>query len=149
MNYKSEKRDRKRMDLDTWTFLGRDGVADSADDRAGVIAADHYAKAPDAQFGYPAVEHLSMAKYYELFKAHPEYFRYEDAISYRRSAETVNKLTESVKALYLQGETRLFSNRVNLLGGVRFERSEGEGLGFLQTPPPFSDQPQRLLRPRQ
>ena len=134
VNYKSEKRDRKRMDLDTWTFLGRDGVADSADDRAGVIAADHYAKAPDAQFGYPAVEHLSMAKYYALFKAHPEYFRYEDAISYRRSAETVNKLTESVKALYLQGDTRLFSNRVNLLGGVRYERSQGEGLGFLQTP---------------
>ncbi|MDO8539723.1 MAG: TonB-dependent receptor [Opitutaceae bacterium] len=133
-NYKREKRDRKRMDLNNWTFLGADGVPNSADDRAGVIAADHYAKAPDAEYGYPAVEHLSMTKYYNLFKAHPEYFRYEDAISYRRSAENVNKLTETVKAIYVMGDTRLFANRVSLVGGVRYERSEGEGRGLLQTP---------------
>ena len=133
-NYKQEKRDRKRMDLNTWTYLGPDGVPDSADDRAGIIAADVYQKAPDAEYGYPPVEHLSMAKYYDLYKAHPEYFRYEDAISYRRSAESVNQLTETVKALYLMGDTRLFTNRVGLVGGVRYERSEGEGFGFLQTP---------------
>ncbi len=133
-NYKMEKRDRKKMDLNTWTYLGPDGVPNSADDKAGVIAADHYAKAPDAEYGYPPVEHLSMTKYYNLFKAHPEYFRYEDAISYRRSAASVNKLTETVKALYLMGDTRLFANRVSLIGGVRLERSEGDGLGFLQTP---------------
>lgn len=133
-NYRREKRDRKRMDLNTWTYLGPDGVPDSADDRAGVIAADTYRKAPDAEYGYPPVEHLNMSKYYQLYKAHPEYFRYEEAISYRRSAESVNKLTETVDALYLMGETRLFTNRLSLVGGARYERSRGLGYGFLQTP---------------
>ena len=133
-NYKREKRDRKRMDLNTWTYLGPDGVPDSADDRAGVIAADVYRKAPDAEYGYPPVEHLNMAKYYQLFKAHPDYFRYEEAISYRRSAESVNKLTETVTAFYAMGETQLFANRLGLVGGVRYERSRGQGFGFLQTP---------------
>ena len=134
VNYKQEKRDRKKMDANTWTFLGADGIAASADDRAGVIAADHYAKAPDVENGYPAVEHLNMTKYYDLFKAHPEYFRYEDAISYRRSAESVNQLTETMKAVYLMGESRLFTNRLGLVGGVRLESTEGSGRGFLQTP---------------
>ncbi len=133
-NYKSEKRDRKKMDANTWTFLGRDGLAASSDDSAGVIAADYYTKAPDAENGYPAVEHLSMEKYYNLFKAHPEYFRYEDAISYRRSAESVNQLTETMKAVYLMGESRLFTNRLGLVGGVRLESTEGSGKGYLQTP---------------
>lgn len=133
-NFKREKRDRKKMETNTWTFVGADGVANSADDKAGVIAADVWKKIPNPQYGYPPVEHLNMAKYYQLYLAHPEYFRFEDAISYRRSVDNVNELTETMRAAYVMGDTRLFANRASLIGGVRFERNEGEGLGFLQTP---------------
>ncbi|MDP3073036.1 MAG: TonB-dependent receptor [Opitutaceae bacterium] len=132
--YKSEKRDRKRMDVNTWTFVGADGIPNSADDSAGVIAADVYRPERDSEYNSPAIDHLNMAKYYNLYKTHPEYFRFEDAITYRRSAEHVNKLTESVKALYLMADARFFANRVAVTGGVRYERTEGRGVGFLQTP---------------
>jgi TonB-dependent receptor len=41
---------------------------------------------------------------------------------------------EGVDALYVQGEVRLFRNRLNLLGGVRYERTTNLGLGLLNDP---------------
>ena len=38
-------------------------------------------------------------------------------------------LQETVTAGYLQGEARLFGNRLNVLTGVRWERTDDEGLG--------------------
>ncbi|MFZ9837107.1 MAG: TonB-dependent receptor [Opitutaceae bacterium] len=38
-------------------------------------------------------------------------------------------LQETVTAGYAQAEARLFSNRLNVLGGVRWERTDDEGLG--------------------
>ncbi|PAW83464.1 MAG: hypothetical protein B9S27_00275 [Opitutia bacterium Tous-C8FEB] len=38
-------------------------------------------------------------------------------------------LQETVSAGYVQGEARLFSNRLNVLSGVRWERTDDEGLG--------------------
>ena len=38
-------------------------------------------------------------------------------------------LQETVSATYAQAEARLFSNRLNVLGGVRWERTDDEGLG--------------------
>ena len=132
--YKREKRDRRRMDVNTWTFLGADGIPNSADDSAGVIAADVYLPEREQEYNYPPIDHLNLTKYYDLYKAHPEYFRFEEAITYRRSAEQVNALTETMNALYFMGEARLFANRVNVTGGLRYERTEGRGVGFLQTP---------------
>jgi iron complex outermembrane receptor protein len=41
---------------------------------------------------------------------------------------------ESVTAYYLQGQVRLMDNRLSVLGGVRFEKTDVSGLGLLNDP---------------
>ncbi|MBI4624693.1 MAG: TonB-dependent receptor [Verrucomicrobia bacterium] len=43
-------------------------------------------------------------------------------------------IEEAVSALYLQGEVRLFKNRLNLVTGVRFEQTKSDGQGLLNDP---------------
>lgn len=43
-------------------------------------------------------------------------------------------IEESVTAVYLQGEARLFKNRLNLVTGVRLEKTTSEGQGLLNDP---------------
>ncbi|MBI4664331.1 MAG: TonB-dependent receptor, partial [Verrucomicrobia bacterium] len=43
-------------------------------------------------------------------------------------------IEEGVDALYAQGEMRLFKNRLNILGGVRYERTTNFGKGLLNNP---------------
>jgi iron complex outermembrane receptor protein len=89
---------------------------------------------PPAGRGVPyASPHLAFQAYRKdpgLFSITPA-----QAIS-MESGRRTNSLyfEEGVDALYLQGELRLFSNRLNVLAGARYERTTSVGQGVLSDP---------------
>lgn len=121
-----------RNPTDTWTFVGPDRVAASADDRMGLydlVNTDYLSvKAP---YGMGQVEKPSAAKAYQLFTAHPEYFQKNEVSTISSGAQQSRKLTETVAAGFLRADLGLFNKRLKLAGGVRYEHTMDEGFGLL------------------
>ncbi|MCC5805205.1 MAG: TonB-dependent receptor [Opitutales bacterium] len=82
-------------------------------------------------FGWPAVEWPSTYRTYEYFQANPTLFNFQEANAIRYAAENRIIVEETVKAAYLMGSTGFIDNRLRVLGGVRFERTETFGEGYL------------------
>jgi TonB-dependent receptor len=139
--YQFQFLNRQRYDTNTWVFVGADGIAQTADDSASAIAADVLQARVDPEYGYPPIQQISMAKYYQLYQAHPEYFRFQAAESYRQNQQQPMQVAEETNALYLMGETSLFSGRLGVVGGLRFEKTAAEGRGFLQTTDSYQKYP--------
>jgi iron complex outermembrane recepter protein len=131
--YQFQFLNRQRYDTNTWVFVGADGIAQTADDSASAIVADFLQARVDPEYGYPPIQQISMRKYYQLFQAHPEYFRFQDAESYRQNQIQPMEIAEEGNAVYLMGDISLFNGRLAVVGGVRFEKTEAYGKGFLQT----------------
>ena len=72
---------------------------------------------------------LSPAKYYDLFKAHPDWFTISDASTYQSGVANSKYFEETISAAYVRTDVKLFSNRVWLVGGVRFEKTADYGAG--------------------
>lgn len=121
-----------RVNDPVWTFVGPDRVANTADDLASRydVIDDNYSRA-NAPFDLPRFQRPSPYKLYQLFKAHPEYFRYEEASFLNTSTAGSRKLTETISSSYVRGDTKLFNNRLLLVGGVRYERTRDDGYGRL------------------
>ena len=87
-----------------------------------------------AQNYYPGkqVQWVSLSKVYDLFKAHPEYFTLNESSSFSSSVRLSPKLEESIAAGYVRGDLKLLEDRLWLVGGVRYERTEDYGQGPLQ-----------------
>ena len=129
-----DKRDMLRT-LDSYTFVGADGVANTADDSAGgFVDAKSYVE--KWRF-VSAQEFISSYKLAELFKANPLYFTQTEA---QKVANLVNRITRSydlserITSAYVQGEAWLLQRRLRVLTGVRFEKTEDEGHGPLFDP---------------
>ncbi len=68
---------------------------------------------------------------YQLYKDHPEYFVLNEPGAHTDSVNGSKKLIETVSAAYVRGDLKLFENRLWLVSGVRFERTDDEGRGPL------------------
>lgn len=87
-----------------------------------------------AQNYYPGqqAQWVSLAKIYQLFQQHPEYFKHNDANSYSQTVRYSPRLVESVKAAYVRADLKLLHGRLWLVGGARYERTDDRGDGPLQ-----------------
>lgn len=118
-------------------YVGRDGIANNADDNVALAPVDlvNYAlldyhmprNAPQPQF-------TSGRRAWELFEQYPQYF---DVTTNRRTdlrADAVNteRIIERIDAAYLLADLAFFSNRLRLLAGVRYERTTDDGRTVLQ-----------------
>ena len=115
-----------------WTFLGPDGVATTADDlstRYDII--DTVYSSANAPFHLPHFQRPSPYKLWQLYQAHPEYFRLDEAGFVNSSTAASRKLLETVSSGYVRGDLRLLNNRLWLVGGARYERTADEGFGRL------------------
>ena len=132
LDYTDRFRNRKYDSL-AWRFVGADGIANSADDSATLIAADNIMARPDSYYGYPGAERISMSKLYDLYVAHPNWFQFDEHRSIRLSAtqNAAYDLSETITAPYVQFDWALFRNRLRLTGGVRYEKNEAEARGLL------------------
>jgi iron complex outermembrane receptor protein len=129
----TEKFRNRRYEYMAWRFVGADGVANSADDSASLIAMDNVSGRTDAAYGFPGAERISMAKLYQLYKDHPTWFQYDENRSVRltATANAAYDLTETITAPYLQFDWKLLNNKLRLSGGVRYEDNSAEARGLL------------------
>jgi TonB-dependent receptor len=74
---------------------------------------------------------VSPVKYYDLFKAHPDWFTTSETTTYQSAVLNSKFFQETITAAYVRGDVKFLDNRLWLVGGVRFEKTEDYGAGPL------------------
>jgi iron complex outermembrane receptor protein len=116
----------------SWTFVGADGKPGTADDTASIIADPTFAGVHQP-LGGPAWQMPSSFLLYQLFKAHPEYFVANNLNAFVQNATNSVHIRETVPAAFVRTDWHLFNNRLWIVAGVRYERTQDQGEGLLQT----------------
>ena len=121
-----------RTPAKSWTFLGRDGIANNDDNRAGNydFIAEQFSSEP-LPYGFPKMQTLSPYKVLDYYRANPSQFLLNDVAYIQSRATNSTKMSETISAAYVRGDVKLVGNRLLLVGGVRFERTQDEGYGPL------------------
>jgi iron complex outermembrane recepter protein len=116
-----------------WRFVGADGVAQSADDSAALISYSSAGPRDDPDYGHITPPRFSMSKLYDLYLQNPSWFVLDEERTQANSLRTAKayEMSEQTIAPYIQLSTRLLNNRLQLTGGVRYEKIEGEGRSLL------------------
>jgi iron complex outermembrane receptor protein len=134
VDLRSEHRDIRRPTFGA-SFVGADRVARTNDDSAAQWFDPSYSSR-DLKFG-PRMQWFDLDKVGGTFRSNPEYFTISDteaANAYRSSVTTSQALTETIIAPYVRLDTNLLDNRLQITGGVRYERTEDDGNGPLIDP---------------
>jgi TonB-dependent receptor len=117
-----------------WNFVGADGVAGR--NPATGLNDDNLAQFRTAEptytvFNYggvwPAMDGIDFEQMLAVFRSSPQFFR--EVGTSVSAARTYRELTEDVFGAYVQGRAQF--GRLNVLGGVRAERTEVDALGGL------------------
>ncbi len=72
---------------------------------------------------------ISPTKYYELFKANPTWFTLNEAAAHQSRVTNSKYFEETISAAYVRTDLKFFDNKVWLVGGVRFEKTDDKGEG--------------------
>jgi TonB-dependent receptor len=115
----------------TWSFRPN-GATDAASrlaSRFDVFDEAFIADSPTV-FG-KKVRWISGQKMYQLYKQNPSWFVLDDAQVHQVFVNNSRHLRETVSAGYLRADARLFHNRLWLVAGARYERTDAEGTGGL------------------
>jgi len=121
---------------ETWTYNGPDGNPATVDETAEPYRYRVYVN-QKAHLGFGNFQGISSATAYRAWQANPILFSKTPA---QVVTNETNRLTNSeyieerLSTGYLQAEVRLFGNRLNVLGGVRFEMTNNDGQGLLVDP---------------
>lgn len=75
------------------------------------------------------VRFLSPTKLYNLYQANPSWFVLNDSAAYIAKVNATKALTETISAGYIRADAKLFHNRLWLVAGVRFEKTNDDGYG--------------------
>lgn len=132
---RDETRDNRRYQND-YTFLGVDGVANTADDVARAYLDTSYANL-SPYWSYPEIQWASPYLLAQEFATRPQLFRLGTGTAQTGvQAETFRinnseRISEKVTAGFIQFDGRLLSNKLRFVAGVRYEKTEDEGAGVL------------------
>ena len=77
------------------------------------------------------VRWISPEKLYKLYMATPAYFTLNQAAKYTAAVNASKLITETISAAYVRLDSRSFQNRLRIVTGVRFEKTEDDGRGPL------------------
>jgi iron complex outermembrane receptor protein len=77
------------------------------------------------------VKWVDPRKVYDLYKANPSYFVLNDASYHTSRVNGSQELKEAISAGYLRADVKLFDNRLWVVAGARYERTDDEGVGGL------------------
>lgn len=112
-----------------FTFVGPDGVRNTADDNAVGV----YAKFLDQEFRhrpfpeYGVVPWPSIRRVAEYYRENPQAFLEDEAASFINAAQRARDADEEVAAGYAMGDVRI--GKLGILGGLRYERTEVTATG--------------------
>ncbi len=130
----------------SFTFLGADGRATStpldplgSDDGAGVVL-DPINSQVTPGFGFPKVQRVSNDKFWDLYKARPNYFNADENGAYRSTVSNSKRAEETIASSYFRGDIAFFERRLRLVGGLRGEQTNVKAEG------PLTDQTRNFQR---
>jgi TonB-dependent receptor len=138
VSVREEERDNRRYN-ERWTFIGPDGVPNSADDNAAPFINSDY-NGVDPYFGEPPIQWVNPYLLAEYFGQNPDHFRLgtgNNQTGVEAETNRINeseKITEQVSAAYVRLDGKLLENRLQWVAGVRFENTRDKGLGPLVNP---------------
>ncbi|WP_158277561.1 TonB-dependent receptor [Opitutus sp. ER46] len=130
-----QDRDIRRYQSDI-TYVGPDGVANSADDGAAQYLDTIYFN-EDPSWGFPSIQWADPYKLADLYRTKPAYFSLttaQAATTEKFRIGNSQRFRETVHAPFLQLEATLFDNQLRVVTGARYERTEDVGLGALVDP---------------
>lgn len=79
-------------------------------------------------YGQP-MRWISPVKLYQLMQQRPDWFTLDEALAHQSFVANARQLNETISAGYVRGDLRLLRNKLWLVGGVRYEKTEDEGWG--------------------
>lgn len=118
-----------RTSLRTYNFRPN-GASDVASRMAGNFDVFDSGLTGVMKYGIPYKE-LSLRKVYELYQKNPGWFVLNEAAEYQSRMVGSREYAELVSAAYVRSDVRLLNSKLWLVGGVRFERTQGRGSGPL------------------
>ena len=122
----------QRLPSLSYTFRPGTPVTERLLGQYGLVDPDYSADAPSAFGG--KVQWITGRKAYELFERHPEYFVLNQSSAYQADVTNSKYLQESIYGGYVRGDLKLMNNRLWVVTGVRYERTEDKGQGPLDDP---------------
>ena len=131
----NQKRDIKNYNEST-TFVGKDGIANTADDSLLPYVDTGYL-GQDSKYGFTRLPFGDAYKLWDETKTNPSYFSTTPAQAVTNETNRINgslRFSEKISAAYTQFESRLLSNRLTIVTGVRFEKTDDTGRGPLNDP---------------
>jgi iron complex outermembrane recepter protein len=123
-------RDNRRENI-TWTYSGINGDFSPLPYLSPVYVNQ------ESAFGFRNLPHISTIIGWNAFRNDPALFRLTPAQSVAAETFRINNsehLRETVTALYTQAELTLLRGRLQVLGGVRYEKTVDRGEGALRNP---------------
>ncbi len=117
----------------TWTFTPPGGAAAKVASLYDVFADDFSKRAQLTSVDGKSISsrYLSLAKLYNLYLQNPSWFVLNDATAYTNAVNASTALKETVTAGYVRLDNKFLNNRLWLVYGVRYERTEDDGFGPL------------------
>ncbi|MES2691964.1 MAG: TonB-dependent receptor [Verrucomicrobiota bacterium] len=123
-------RDQRRF-IRVWNFRPN-GATTVVGRRAGLFDVFDEGLDADADTFYGQhVRWINNRKLFALYQAQPTWFVEDPATSYQSEVADSRKFKETVSAGYFRVDSRLLNNRLWLVAGVRYERTDNEGWGPL------------------
>lgn len=118
-------------DTITYAFNPPGGADGRAVTNYDVLANNYagYTLLRDIQGTPQRVVHVSTQKVYELFRQNPTWFTSNEASRYTNWANNNREIEETISAAFLRGDVRFVDNRLLVVAGVRFERTDDKGAG--------------------
>lgn len=118
-----------------YTYNGPDGNAGTPDSPAPYLS--RIFNTQGSPFGYKNIPWVSVIHMFTAWERNPNLFTQTQAQQVAAEVFRIQnslEIDETVTAAYAQGEIKLLENRLNVLGGVRYERTTDDGKGPLSDP---------------
>ncbi len=122
----------QRLPSLSFTFRPGTSVAERLVGQYGLVDPAYSADALSAFGG--KVQWITGRKAYLLYQSHPEYFVLNESSAYQTAVTNSKYLQESIYGGYMRGDLKLMNNRLWIVTGVRYERTEDKGWGPLDDP---------------
>ncbi|MFM8335031.1 MAG: TonB-dependent receptor domain-containing protein, partial [Opitutaceae bacterium] len=122
-----------RTPTSTFTFVGADGRAGTADDGAAAVHDASFSQRV-APYGFPRIDWVSNQRLWDLWQGQPRYFSLNEVTQYTQTVAASKHAEEVIASAYLRGDLSLLSGRLKLVGGVRAEQTNVKGEGQLVDP---------------
>ncbi len=107
----------------SWTFLGPDGKANTADNFAkNYDIFDEPFSAQTPRFGRPHIQWFDVYKIYNLFQQHPDWWYLDPAALHNNLVDKSKYITETISSGFVRFDAEFFRNRLLLTGGWRYQQ---------------------------